>query len=116
MDESVPQFSRYYRLWPSDPRPEKLYHALTCPPHTDITVERDPMLGKLLGYHEVAQLSSIVPPASVHFPSLLSVSPPRIFFSMGTGGTVHCWADPKELYLSPASSWPTHSLSERRCN
>ena len=43
----------HYRLWSPDPCPDRLYHAECCPPHTDISVERDPMLGKLLGFHEV---------------------------------------------------------------
>lgn len=47
------QYINHCRLWPTEPRPERLYNAEFSPPTTDITVERDPMLGKLLGFHEV---------------------------------------------------------------
>ncbi|CAI8055955.1 Helicase SKI2W, partial [Geodia barretti] len=42
-----------WKLWPPEPRPERLLHADFAPPTTDIAVERDPMLGQLLGFHEV---------------------------------------------------------------
>ena len=40
-------------MWPRETHPESLFHATTCPLHTDIAVERDLASGKLLGYHEV---------------------------------------------------------------
>lgn len=53
--ENLPihDFRASQRLWPREPRVESLYHAPLCPAHTDITVERDPTSGELLGYHEV---------------------------------------------------------------